>query len=249
MFELDPASLAIMFVALAAGALVKGATGMGLPLVALPVITAVFGLQHAVSVMAVVQIVTNSMQLWQFRGEARNPQLDFLPWFLVACGVGVILGTWALSSLPERILVFSLGILLLCYFALKLVAPHLVVSPRMARIFGPFAGFGSGTLQGATGISAPIGVTFIHAMGLERATHLHAVSAMFLVLGLVQFPALLVSGIMQPAWMVQSVLAMIPITIFMPLGQRLAGKLSRKAFDRTILIFLGAMGLKMVIGV
>ena len=248
MFELEPASLAIMFVALAAGALVKGATGMGLPLVALPVLTAVFGLQHAVSVMAVVQIVTNSMQLWQFRAEASNDRVGFLPWFLVAGALGVMLGTWALSSLPERVLVFSLGVLLLCYFILKLVAPHFVVSPRAARIFGAFAGLGSGALQGATGISAPIGVTFIHAMGMERRAHLYAVSAMFLVLGLVQFPALLVSGIMQPAWIVQSVLALIPIALFMPLGQLLAGKLSRKAFDRMILIFLGAMGLKMVLG-
>lgn len=248
MFDLEPASLAIMFAALAAGAVVKGATGMGLPLVALPVITAVFGLQHAVSVMAVVQIITNSMQLWQFRAEARNERMHFLPLFLVAGVCGVLVGTWALSSLPERVLVFSLGLLLLGYFALKLIAPHFVVSPRNARGFGPFAGFGSGALQGATGISAPIGVTFIHAMGLERTAHLYAVSAMFLVLGLVQFPALLLSGIMQPAWVVQSVLALIPIAIFMPLGQRLAGRLSRRAFDRLILVFLGAMGLKMVLG-
>ena len=248
MFDLEPASLAIMFAALAAGAVVKGATGMGLPLVALPVITAVFGLQHAVSVMAVVQIITNSMQLWQFRAEARNERMHFLPLFLVAGVCGVLVGTWALSSLPERVLVFSLGLLLLGYFALKLTAPDFVVSPRNARVFGPFAGFGSGALQGATGISAPIGVTFIHAMGLERTAHLYAVSAMFLVLGLVQFPALLLSGIMQPAWVAQSVLALIPIAIFMPLGQRLAGRLSRRAFDRLILVFLGAMGLKMVLG-
>src|SRR5690606_4427615 len=117
------------------GALVKGATGLGLPLIALPVLTAVFGLQHAVSVMAVVQIVTNSMQLWQFRAEARNDRMSFLPRFLVAGALGVILGTWALSSLPERVLVFSLGVLLLCYFALKLVAPHIVVSRRAARVF------------------------------------------------------------------------------------------------------------------
>lgn len=248
MSDLEPASLAIMFAALAAGALVKGATGMGLPLIALPVLTAVFGLQHAVSVMAVVQIVTNSMQLWQFRADARNHAVRFLPWFLVAGAVGVVLGTWALSSLPERLLVFCLGVLLLAYFALKVLVPHILVSPRAARIFGPFAGFGSGALQGATGISAPIGVTFIHAMALERTAHLYAVSAMFLVLGLVQFPALVVSGIMQASWLIQSVLAMIPIAIFMPLGQRLAGRLSRKAFDRLILIFLGVMGLKMVLG-
>ncbi|KKB08340.1 hypothetical protein VE26_14880 [Devosia chinhatensis] len=240
--------LAVLGLALAAGAIVKGATGMGLPLIALPVLTTAFGLQHAVGIMAVTQVLTNALQLWQFRTAGQSERMRFLPLFLFAGGLGVILGTLALHSLPERTLVFSLGVLLLGYFLLKISRPHLSVDAGLARRGGPFAGFGSGVLQGATGISAPVGVTFIHAMGLERGAHLYAVSAMFLVLGLVQFPALVVSGIMQPAWIVEALLAMIPILVFMPIGQALAGRLSRRAFDLMILIFLGLMGLKMVLG-
>lgn len=246
--EFDLWRYAIMGAALAAGALVKGATGMGLPLIALPVLTTAFGLQHAVGIMAITQVLTNGMQIWQFREARREEAMRFLPWFLVAGGLGVVLGTFLLSNLPERVLVFSLGVLLLAYFALKIFHPHLVVGPRAAKRFGPFAGFGSGVCQGATGISAPIGVTFIHAMGLDRRAHVYAVSAMFLVLGMVQLPSLVVAGIMQPQWVLEALLAMIPILIFMPVGQMLAGKLSRQAFDRMILIFLGLMGLKMVIG-
>lgn len=240
--------MAIMFLALAAGAVIKGATGMGLPLVALPVLATFFGLQHAISIMAITQVITNSMQLWQFRGSSRSAEMGFLPLFLVTGCIGVVGGTWLLSHLPERVLILSLGILLLLYFALKLTRPHFVVSPRAARLFGPVAGLGSGTLQGATGISAPVGVTFIHAMGMGRDAHVYAVSAMFLVLALVQLPSLFIAGIMQPEWVWQAILAMIPILVFMPVGQTLAGRLSRKAFDRMILIFLGLIGLKMVLG-
>lgn len=246
--EFDAARWAIMGLALAAGAIVKGATGMGLPLIALPVLTTFFGLQHAVGIMAITQVLTNSMQIWQFREARHDAAMRFLPLFLIAGGVGVVLGTWLLSNLPERALVFTLGLLLLCYFVLKISKPNMAVGPKLAMRGGPFAGFGSGVLQGATGISAPIGVTFIHAMGLERAAHVYAVSAMFLVLGMVQFPALVVSGIMQPQWVLEALLAMIPILIFMPVGQALAGRLSRRAFDLMILIFLGLMGLKMLLG-
>lgn len=246
--DIDIGRYAIMAAALAAGALVKGATGMGLPLIALPVLASTLGLQHAVGVMVVVQIVTNSVQTWQFRAAARSDRLRFLPLFLCAGGVGVLVGTWLLTNLPERVLILVLGLLLLAYFALKLAKPHLSVGPVAARRFGPLAGLGSGVLQGATGISAPIGVTFIHAMGLGRDAHLFAVSAMFLVLGLVQLPALILSGVLQPVWVVEALVALVPILIFMPVGQMLAGKLSRAAFDRMILIFLGLVGLKMVIG-
>lgn len=246
--EIDIGRYAIMAAALAAGALVKGATGMGLPLIALPVLASTLGLQHAVGIMVVVQIVTNTVQTWQFRAVSRTDATGFLPLFLVGGGLGVLAGTWLLINLPERVLILALGLLLIGYFLLKLTKPHLVVGPVTARRFGPPAGFGSGVLQGATGISAPIGVTFIHAMGLGRDSHLFAVSAMFLVLGVVQLPALIVSGVMQPIWVVEALAALVPILIFMPVGQAFAGKLSRAAFDRMILVFLGLVGLKMVLG-
>ena len=70
----------------------------------------------------------------------------------------------------------------------------------------------------------------------------------FLLYSVVQLPALAVAGVMQGQWLAEGVMALVPILVFMPLGQAIAGKLSRKAFDRMILIFLGLIGLKMVLG-
>jgi uncharacterized membrane protein YfcA len=241
-------SIIIMTVALAAGAVVKGATGMGLPLVALPVLTAAFGLQHAVGLMTIPLIVTNAWQTWRFRDERRSDRLAFMPWFLIGGAVGIGIGTWALTTLPERVLVLALGLLLLAYVVLRLFTPHWSLGPALARRLGPLAGIGGGILQGATGISAPVGVTFIHAMNLERQAHVFAVSAMFLTFSVVQLPSLWLAGVMRMEWMVQGLLALVPILLFMPLGQWASGKLSRAAFDRMILIFLGVIGLKMVLG-
>jgi len=174
--------------------------------------------------------------------------MSFLPLFLVGGAIGIGLGTWALTALPERMLILGLGIMLLGYVALKLAAPHIIVTEAIAKRAGPLVGAAAGTLQGATGISAPIGVTFIHAMGFERDAHVFAVSAMFLLFSLVQLPALAVAGVMRTDWLLDGVLALIPILIFMPVGQAIAGRLSRKAFDRMILMFLGLIGLKMVLG-
>ena len=237
-----------MTLALAAGAVVKGATGMGLPLVALPVLTAVFGLQHAVGLMTIPLVVTNAWQVWRFRNQARTPHLAFIRWFLLAGAVGIGVGTWALTALPERVLVLALGLILLAYVLLRLITPHWSLGPDLASRLGPLAGFGGGTLQGATGISAPIGVTFIHAMNLERREHIFAVSAMFLTFSVVQLPSLWLAGVMRTEWMLQGLLALVPILLFMPLGQWASSKLDREAFDRMILIFLGVMAIKMVLG-
>lgn len=248
MFGLDLSALILMSGALALGATVKGATGMGLPLVALPVLTTVFGLQHAVGLMTLPLLLTNVLQVWRFREVAQTPPMAFLPRLLALGAVGVILGTVALTMVPERWLVLALGVILLAYVALKLLNPHLTVGPVQARQVAAVPGFFAGILQGATGISAPVGVTFIHAMGLARDAHVFAVSAMFLLFAMVHLPALFAMGVMEAEWLLHGALALIPILLFMPLGQLLAGKLSRRAFDRMILIFLGLMGLKMVLG-
>jgi len=246
--SMDLMSALIMAAALAAGAVVKGASGMGLPLVALPVLTAAFGLQHAVGLMTIPLIVTNVWQVWRFRGEVRSDRLAFMPLFLVTGALGIGVGTWALTALPERVLVLVLGLLLLAYIGLRLATPHWSVGPALARRLGPLAGLGAGILQGATGISSPIGVTFIHAMKLARDAHVFAVSTMFLLFSLVQLPALWAAGVMRPEWMLQGLLALIPILVFMPVGQWISGRLSRQAFDRMILIFLAIIGLTMVLG-
>lgn len=247
--DFDFSRLAIMALALGAGAIVKGATGMGLPLVALPVLTTFLGLQHAVALMTIPIVYSNAFQVWQYRDQRRDGRLIFLPLFLAGGALGIVAGTWALTSLPERVLVTTLGIILLVYVGIKLAAPHFVVGPGLARKIGPFMGFGAGALQGATGVSAPLGVTFIHAMSLGREALVFTISTMFLLFGVTQLLSLSVAGVMQPMVLLEGLLALIPMLLLMPVGQKLASRLSREAFDRMILILLGVIGIKMVLGI
>lgn len=245
---MDFPTLALIFVAVGAGAISKGATGMGMPLIAIPILATLFGLQHAIAVLLVPVLVSNVYQIWRFKDARHDARLGFLGLMLVFCALGVVGGTWFLTAVPERGLALTLGVLLLAYLGLRLSKPHFAISQTAARRWAIPAGLGAGLLHGSTGISAPIGVTFIHAMRLPRQPLVFAISAMFLVLALVQAPALWVAGVLRPEWLLQGVFALLPTFLFMPVGQWLASKLSAEAFDRMILIFLGAIGLKLVLG-
>ena len=245
---MDPYSLSVILIAISAGALVKGATGMGMPLIAMPFMASVLGMQHAIVVLVLPIIVSNIWQVWRYRGERSDERLAFLVPMLIACTIGVAMGTWLLTTLPERGLALTLGLLLLGYKVFRLLRPSFSIDPATANRFAVPAGLGAGVLHGATGISAPIGVTFIHAMRFSRDVHVFAISAMFLVLAAMQASSLWVAGVLRPAWMVGSVLALIPTFVVMPVGQWLGSKLSPAAFDRLILAFLGVIGLKLVFG-
>jgi uncharacterized protein len=238
----------VIFAALAAGAVVKGATGMGLPLVALPALTAAFGLTHAIGLMVVPVLVSNAWQVWRLWRSRTDPALGFMPLYLVGVGVGVVGGTWLLKTLPERWLLVGLGLILVGYVAIRVARPTIRIGADLARRAGLPVGTVAGLLNGATGISAPVGVTFIHWMGLERDAHVLAVSAMFFVMGAVQLPAMFAAQLMQPVWLAEGALALIPIFLFMPLGRAIAMRMSREAFDRLVLVFLGIIGVKMLAG-
>ena len=244
---MDPQIIIFLTLALAAGAITKGATGMGLPLIALPLLTAAVGLQQAIGIMLIPVLLTNAYQVWAYRGARTLPGVAFLPGFLIGGAFGVAIGTWALDALPERSLEIGLGGLLLTYVAIRLARPEFMFSSVFARRAGPAVGRAAGTLQGATGIAAPIGVTFIHALGLERRATVFAVSVMFLGFAAVQYPAIIFAGIYQLDWLWLGLFACIPILIFMPIGEWLGRRASPRLFARLILIFLSIAGLGMII--
>lgn len=245
---MDPNSLLIITLAIAVGSLVKGATGVGLPMVAVPFIASLLGLHHAVAIMVIPVLLSNLWQLVGHREERHDPRMGFLPLCLFASGIGVVVGTFLLTALPERVLTFALGCILLSYLALRFLKPDFILGPAAASKSALPVGLAAGVLHGATGVSAPVTVPFIHAMRLGRAVHVYAICAIFFVLTVVQWPALYFAGIMRPEWIIEGLLALIPMAIFLPVGQWLASKLSASGFDKLILAFVGIMGTKMVLG-
>ncbi|WP_127143738.1 sulfite exporter TauE/SafE family protein [Pelagibacterium montanilacus] len=245
---MDLTTILVIFLAIGAGSLVKGATGMGMPLIAIPIMASFVNLQQSISILLVPIIVSNIWQAYACRDQRRDPAMKFLVPMLVCCALGVMAGTWFLTTAPERVLSLCLGVLLLAYLGLRLAKPSFRIGPRSARKWAAPAGLGSGLLHGATGISAPIGVTFIHAMRFPREAHLFAVSSMFLVQALVQAPSLWVAGVLRPEWLIQGLFALVPLALLMPVGEWLSSKLSAGTFDRLILVFLGVIGLKMALG-
>jgi hypothetical protein len=234
----------ILTVALGGGGLVKGVTGMGLPLVAIPILAAFLGIAHAVAIVMMPILATNAWQLWQLRDELKR--LRFLGPMLAAGSVGVFVGVWVLTTVPERALSVVLAVILFLYIGLRLAKPDFRIRERLGYLLAAPAGFVAGVLQGATGISSPVGVTFIHALREPRRAHIAAVSAMFLVFVIFHIPALLIAGIFTFERFVQSTFAILPAAAAMPLGTYLSSRLSQKAFDGIILALLAIIAVQLM---
>ncbi|MGH8881913.1 MAG: hypothetical protein ACRD0P_31950, partial [Stackebrandtia sp.] len=63
--------LVVIVAAIAVGAFIKGATGGGLPQIAIPVMAVFLGVERSVVVMAIPGVVANGWLVWSHRTEAR----------------------------------------------------------------------------------------------------------------------------------------------------------------------------------
>ena len=87
--------------------LAKSATGLGYPLIAIPIVAAVVGVETAVVVVTLPNAVANLLVGWRTR-HARSESRDVLV-LSVTSAVGAVFGAFILVSAPEKPLCSSSG--------------------------------------------------------------------------------------------------------------------------------------------
>jgi len=241
---LEPVQLAIIFACLAAGGILKGATGAGAPILAVPAVAIIFDVKFAVMVMLMPNLLTNIWQGWSFRRHLLPPR--FVLSFVGAGMLGALLGTLILAYFSQKSLDLVVAGAVVLYVALRLARPDWKISYPVATRLSLPAGLAAGVLQGAAGLSAPASITFLNAMRLDRQMFIATISLLFTGMSFFQILSLSYLGIFSVQSALISLLAMLPILAFMPVGAALACRLSRESFDRTILILLCFVAAKLV---
>jgi uncharacterized protein len=241
-FELS--SLSIILIAMLVGAFIKGATGQGLPQIAIPVMASFLGVEHAVVVMSIPLVVANAMLLWTYRSHLHAAR--DLPAMLITGIFGSVAGTVLLTTLDDRILSLALASVIALYVVMFLTNPDFSLPPSVTRYTSPPVGLAAGLLQGSTGVSGPLVSTYVHAFRLDKGTYLVSITTAFMVYSLVQTAALAALGLYDATRLGESLLAVVPIVIMLGVGTRLTQRLSRRAFDMMVLALLTASGARLV---
>lgn len=244
--DMSVSDLLLIVFAFGAGGIIKGATGAGAPLLAVPVMIVLRDVQFAVAVFVLPNIVPNVVQFWQYR---KSLAARAFAWpFALGGGIGAGLGTLALAAFHSDVLLLTVGVILVGYIIFRLVQPAWAMPrPVATRLAGP-VGCIAGALQGATGLSAPVSLSFMSAVRFERNTFIATISLFFVFLGIAQLPAQLALGIMTQERLIYSALALVPLLAAMPVGAWIGRRVSREAFDKMILLLLFVLAVRLVWG-
>jgi len=229
-----------MALSLFCGGWVKGVFGMGLPTVALGLLSLTMPPVEAATLIVVPTLATNA---WQF---ATGPQplaaARRFSILLIGVGIGTVLGVGFLTGSHTALVSMALGAVLILYAAVGMLSARLRVPERAERWASPAVGFATGIVNGATGVSVMPLVPYLSSLGLPRETLIQAMGLVFMTAMLALATCLAWTGHFAIASAGASALALLPVFAGMYAGQLVRLRLHGHAYRRGFFIGLLALG-------
>jgi hypothetical protein len=240
---LTSATAYVALIFLLAGA-VKGVVGLGLPTVAMGLLSLLVPPAEAAAILLLPSFITN---VWQIAEGPRLGNLIRRLWpTLLAIFASTIVASGVIASTRSSVASAALGGALLLYAAAGLCNFHLYVSPRAERWAGPLVGIITGFITGATGTFVVPAVPYLAGLELPRDELIQALGLSFTVSTLALGLGLLWHGALELHSISNSAFAIVPALLGMTLGGRIRRRVSAERFRRWFFIGLALLAVHLI---
>ena len=238
-------ALALGAVAFLLGGLVKGLLGIGLPLVALPVLSLGFPPTQAIGMLAVPVLASNFWQAWD-SGISVQGVRRFMP-LIVAMALATLATVPLTLALAEAALRRVLAAVVLVAVVLNAMPLRLAVPPRQERWWSAAVGLLSGAMGGVSSLTGPVIISYLMSLRLPRDVFVGSISVIYLSGALPLYGSLAAQGRLTLREAVLSVLAMLPVALGMMIGRSVRGRLGEALFRTALLGFLVLLALLLIL--
>jgi hypothetical protein len=226
-------------------AFIKGATGLGFPLVATPAIALLLDLRTAVTVLILPNLFMDSAQVIR----------DGLPYdifrrfssVIAPTIVGVFLGTMVLVKLPLWILNLSLGITIVVFVASNMFRFDFTISPRGEKILSPIVGFISGFLNGMTNAAGPALAIYLYSLRLDKRMFVKAIGTIFITTKLAQLVAISTWNLFNWDTIKLSIQVLLLTLAGFYVGLKAHDRINQRNFNRALLALLSLIGVILIV--
>lgn len=221
----------------------KGAIGMGLPPIALGIMSFAVPMETALALMVVPTMVTN---VWQAVYGRDFAVLMRRFWTMAATSiVGLMVVALTFGSLGSHGATAWVGVILVIYSALALTAWRPRVPRSAERWANPLVGLASGAVAGATGVAAVPFLPYMQSLEMNRHELVQALGVMFIfIIGALTL-ALAIKGAFDTTNLIGAVAVIAPTMVGVWIGQKTRHAVTPETFRRIFLIGMFAIGLQM----
>ena len=236
--------IAAVVCSLIVAGLLKGIIGIGMPVVALPLLSLFIDVKSAAMLLSMPLIFSNLPQAFE-GGKTGRCLMQLMP-VLLGMIPGLFFGVRVLLALDASVAKMIAGLALMAVGGVTLLAPKLQLRPRLVLPAGITFGFFGGVLGGIAAMAGPLVFIFLLAKGL-RGQAFTKEASLYLVVssGLL---AILLTASQEFSWfdVAVSAAAMLPVALGMYFGQHLRDKIAPEVFRKLVLIAVIAAGAELL---
>jgi uncharacterized membrane protein YfcA len=226
--------------ALLLAAFVKGATGLGFPLIATPTIALLLDIRTAVTVLILPNLFMDSAQV--IRDGIPYDVFRRFSSLILPTIIGVFLGTMALVRTPLWILNFCLGVMVLLFVLSNLLKFDFIISARGEKVLSPLFGFLSGFLNGLTNAAGPTLAIYLYSLRLDKRTFVKSLATIFVITKISQLIAISTWNLFNWETITLSVQVLLFTLAGFYAGIKAQDRVNQRNFNRGLLVLLSVIG-------
>jgi uncharacterized protein len=238
------ARLLVALCAVVLAGIAKGVTGMGLPVVGVPLLVALYGdLRLVLPLTVMATALSDVVMVARWRKHAGDVRV-LLP-FAFGALLGVVAGTHLLTIVRPSLLSGALALVVISFVVASWLERMPTLTRTQALRWGPAVGAFAGIAQGGAGASGPITTGYLMSMQLARGPFLFAINIVFVVIDVAQLLSLAQIGVIRTSSLAPASLVAVVLGVGMWGGFTLQRKIDDRLFRRGILalLSLAAIGL------
>jgi len=221
----------------------KGAIGIGLPPIAIGIMTLALPLGDALAILTFPTLFTNVFQAF-YGGRFLALLRRFGP-MSAAAVVGVLGAGMLAGTLGSPGMLGWLGTLLVLYASLALLAWRPVMPHAHEPWASPLIGLASGVVAGVTGMAAVPFLPYMQSLQITRHDLVQGLGIVFMFIMAAVAATLVHQNIFTMSNTIGSALALAPTFAGVWLGQKVRNRASPEAFRKIFLAGMLALGLNM----
>lgn len=215
------------------GGFVKGAIGIGLPMVAMPILSLSLSVPEAIAITALPVLASNT---WQavVGGYLGRALWRFMP-LIVTMTLFTFFTARLLHVISLRWLDVVLGVTLLAMVLFMFRAPRIAFAPRRESAVSAAVGVLAGLLGGLTSLSGVPVIMYLLALQLPKNEFVGSIAVNYFFGGLALAISLVHHQVLGAVEGTVSLAALVPMAAGMVLGERLRARLDPLVFRRAVL--------------
>lgn len=242
MFDLQVYLLIISAIIIFASSVVKGITGFGFALLAVPLLSLIFPLPMLIPAMVLFNLITSFFILIKLHEKIKWYYI--VPMFVASLG-GIPLGIYALEYLDAQTLKLIIGAIIFI-FSLKMLK-GIKLAKRNLKLPIVFAGFVSGLLTSSVSIGGPPLVIAMIRKGYNKEIFRGLLSWFNVFTCLFSSVAFYMKGFLTPDSMKLAIFSLPILFIGSAWGSKISRKFDQKQFKRVVILLNAFTGLLIVV--